>query len=101
MLSRGPGAALGGGAFGPRGRYLLPITHPFSALRWIGPQSGSACTLGAQPHGRGDGLPDDAPIAESHLSELRNMRVLLEEPNQSPGLANFGEHSLLCRHLGE
>jgi len=27
----------------------------------------------------GYGLPDDAPRAESQLSELRNMRVLLEE----------------------
>ena len=27
----------------------------------------------------GSGLRDDVPIAESQLSELRNMRVLLEE----------------------
>jgi hypothetical protein len=27
----------------------------------------------------GYGLQDDAPMAESQLSELRNMRVLLEE----------------------
>ena len=30
----------------------------------------------------GDGLRDDAPMAESQLFELRNMRVLLEEARE-------------------
>jgi hypothetical protein len=30
----------------------------------------------------GDGLRDDAPMAESQFSELRNMRVLLEEARE-------------------
>ena len=33
----------------------------------------------AQVHGRGGGLRDDEQIAESQISELQNMRVLLEE----------------------
>jgi hypothetical protein len=37
---------------------------------------------------KGDGLRDDGVLAESQLSELRNMRVLLEEARvQARGLA--------------
>ena len=32
-----------------------------------------------QADGRGSGLPNEGRMAESQLSELRNMRVLLEE----------------------
>ena len=35
--------------------------------------------LPAQADRKGCGLPDDGRMAESQLSELRNMRVLLEE----------------------
>jgi len=82
MLGRGPSAALvGGGAFGPRGRYLpsenprllgFTVDRPAERLR-LRLYTGSAGSW------KGDGLPDDAPRAESQLSELRNMRVLLEE----------------------
>ena len=68
VLSRSVPTGTGACEASPRSRYSLPRLFPFSRVPCRHRSIKLAC-----------GLRNDGRMGESQLSELRNMRVLLEE----------------------